>query len=188
MSSCHVLTSSRPAQVSGYRRVGPPCKRPFLEVSRPGLQAAHQQQVRQDIQVARYGVAADPEAGGEWRGVKELPLPMRQHLPGKIGAHTKIGLPEALQQGRQVNKPTLRGLFENSQSARNSYMAPFGLPATFRLVEGQRSCLAFRFGSALVFHFLKRLAVPLEILNIVGVFPDVVGLQESIELVAGLKT
>jgi hypothetical protein len=62
-----------------------------------------------------------------------------QHLPDKIGAHTKIRLPEAFQQGRQVNKPTLRGLFENSQSARNSYMAPFGLPATFRLVDQNQS-------------------------------------------------
>jgi len=48
--------------------------------------------------------------------------------------------------------------------------------------------LAFRFGSALVFQLLEHLAVPLEILSIVGVFPDVVSLQESIELIAGLKS
>jgi hypothetical protein len=35
---------------------------------------------------------------------------------------------------------------------------------------------------------LKGLAVPLEILDIVGVFQDVVGLQESIQLISGLKT
>ena len=62
-----------------------------------------------------------------------------QQLPDKVGAQTKIGLPEAFQHGRQVNKPTLRGLFENSQRARHSYMVPFGLAAPFRLVDQNQS-------------------------------------------------
>src|ERR1019366_5556249 len=52
----------------------------------------------------------------------------------------------------------------------------------------QRSCRAFRFGSPLIFQALQRLAVPVEILNIVGMFPHVVSLQKSIEFIAGLKT
>jgi hypothetical protein len=62
-----------------------------------------------------------------------------QQLPDKVGAQTKIRLSEAFQQGRQVNKPTLRGLFEDSQRARNSYMVPFGLAAPFRLVDQNQS-------------------------------------------------
>lgn len=67
-----------------------------------------------------------------------------QQLPDKVGGQTEICLPEAFHRGGQVNERTLRGLFENSQCARHSYMVPFSLAAPFRLVDQNQSNASFQ--------------------------------------------